>query len=189
MVNLLKPNFVEDRGYCYDKEDYFLFVGRLSEEKGILQSIQACIKTKSNLKIAGTGPLKEEIKSLSAQYPFIEYLDFQTESQLQQLYLKAKALITASQMYETFGLVIIEAFSCGTPVIAPNFGTASKLVTHKVNGELYATREKEGLSNAIESFKKNRGIALQQSARDIFVQKYSKERNLDRLEYLYDSVS
>lgn len=185
----VKPNFVEDRGYSYEKEDYFLFVGRLSEEKGVLEVIEACVKTQSRLKIAGTGPLEATVNKLSLKYPFIEYFGFQNNIQLKGLYLKAKALITASKMYETFGLVIIESFSYGTPVITPNFGTASKIVTHGITGMYYDSATEGSLVTAINFIKLSVGNQFQINARNAFVNRFLKDRNVAMLKNIYAAVT
>lgn len=182
---VVKPNFVEDRGYRYDKKDYFLFVGRLSEEKGILYIIEGCIKTKSRLKIAGQGPLEEAVRNYAAQYDFIEYYGFQNQEELRELYLHAKALITASQMYETFGLVITEAFSYGTPVIAPDFGAARHLVKEDYNGALYDKKDLDSMIKVLTHFKKDK-TPLNKGARLSFEKEYSESKNLELLLQIYN---
>ena len=183
----IKPNFVEDYGFTYEKEDYFLFVGRLSLEKGILEVIAACIKNGTRLKVAGTGPLMDHIKKISLEHSYIECLGFQNTAQLQGLYLKAKALITASKMYETFGLVIIESFSYGTPVLTPQSGTASTIVTHGVNGICYDATEGDSLVTAINHIKMNVGTQFQMNARKTFENFFVKERNAQMLKNIYIS--
>lgn len=185
----IKPNFVEDRGYTYEKENYFLYVGRLSLEKGILDVIEACVRTNTRLKIAGTGPLIEHIKEMSLQHTFIECLGFQTSIQLQNLYLNAKALITASKMYETFGLVIIESFSFGTPVITPNSGTASTIVTHEINGVCYDSGVEDSLATAINLIKLDSGNQFQKNARNTFINLFLKDRNVEMLKKIYAAVT
>lgn len=185
---VIKPNFVDDRGYSYEKEDYFLFVGRLSEEKGVLEILDACIKTNSSLKIVGEGPLEDQIKLTIEGYKNIEFLGFQNTKQLSQEYLKAKALINGSKMYETFGLTIIEAFSFGTPVITPSFGNAGKLITHTVNGIHYDHLEKGSLEKVLMSFDKNDLKNLNKEARKTFKKDFTAIKNKELLEKIYNNV-
>lgn len=184
----IKPNFVVDRGYTYDKENFFLFVGRLSQEKGIMNIIKACINTNSALKIVGTGPLEHQIRQLAIQYDFIDILGYKSELELQEYYLKAKALITASKMYETFGLVIIEAFSCGTTVIAPDLGAASTIIISGENGLLYDLTQKDSLEKTINNFDSTNQRELQENARKCFEYSFKKAINFEKLNNIYDNV-
>ena len=184
----IKPNFTEDNGYLYDKEEYVLYVGRLSEEKGILNIIKACIKSETRIKVAGTGPLKEYVGNLANNHNNIEVLGFQNQEQLSKLYKKAKALVTASKMYESFGLVIIESFSYGTPVIAPAFGNAGELVTDKYNGLHYDLNNVEDLENTINKLNDANQESLRRNARKTFLEKYTREENVSRLMKIYKSV-
>lgn len=185
---VIKPNFTEDKGFSNKKENYMLYVGRLSKEKGVHNIIEACIRANKTLKIAGTGPLKEEIVNLSRVHQEIEYLGFQEEEQLTILYKNAQALITASQMYESFGLVIIESFSYATPVIAPSFGNAGQLVTDHYNGLHYELDNIDDLVEVIQKIDLTDQEKLQSNARKTFLEKYSKEENRSQLVTIYESV-
>lgn len=184
---IVKPNFVKDRGYSYEKEDYFLYVGRLSEEKGIIEIVNAFIDSGKPLRIAGEGPLSDMISTKIEKYPHIKLLGFQNQDELSELYLKAKALVTGSKMYETFGLNVIEAFSFGTPVIAPDFGNAGQLVTHNYNGLHYDLNDNDGLANVLKAFS-DTDHSLSANARKTFLETFTKETNLLQLEAIYKTV-
>ncbi|TVZ52667.1 glycosyltransferase family 4 protein [Dokdonia sp. Hel_I_53] len=185
---IVKPNFVKDRGYSYEKEDYFLYVGRLSEEKGIIEIVNAFIDSGKPLRIAGEGPLSDMINTKIEKYPHIKLLGFQNQDELSELYLKAKALVTGSKMYETFGLIIIEAFSFGTPVIAPNFGNVGSLVTTNIDGVLYDHLDASSLQESFEKFDFLDQEKLRKNARATFEKNFTSGQNLNQLEAIYKSV-
>ncbi|WP_396597666.1 glycosyltransferase family 4 protein [Dokdonia sp. R86516] len=185
---IVKPNFTEDRGYLYDKENYMLFVGRLSDEKGIVNVIEACIKANKRLKIAGTGPLHEVVENYSHLHNNIEFVGNQDGEELSSLYKNAQALITASKMYETFGLVIIESFSFGTPVIAPSFGNGGQLVKDQYNGLHYTLDDIDNLVEAIEKTDYLDQETMRNNARETFLKNYTAQQNVLKLLDAYKSV-
>lgn len=132
----LKPNFVPIPIVNKDvvREDYYLFIGRLSEEKGINVLLEAFRHSPYYLKIAGEGPLIEQVKDLCSSNTRISYLSSLNKSEVQQYMQRCSALVFPSIWYETFGLVIVEAFSVGTPVITSNIGAAQKIVVEGYNG-------------------------------------------------------
>jgi glycosyltransferase involved in cell wall biosynthesis len=105
------------------KEPFALFVGRLVEEKGIYQLIQISKLLKKSgiyIKIIGKGPLESIIK----KSPNIQYEGYVSKYKLVELYNQASVLVLPSipvkGWTELFGITIIEALACGTPVIASN---------------------------------------------------------------------
>lgn len=137
---VVKPNFVQSPLVEKDfkMRESFLFVGRLSEEKGIKVLIEAFSNSSLKLKIAGSGPLKEYVVNACSENDNIEYLGNLSKSQVEEYMHDSTALIFSSIWYETFGLVIVEAFSLGLPVIASNIGAAKVLVQHGYNGRHFA---------------------------------------------------
>lgn len=113
---------------------HFLYVGRLTEEKGVKVLLDAFADTEMPLKIAGTGPLQELVVRYASQYPNIEYLGQQSKEQISDLLDCTAALLFPSLWYETFGMVVIEAFAMGVPVIASDLGNMKAMVTDAYNG-------------------------------------------------------
>lgn len=186
---VIKSNFAPDQIPLFEKQDYFLFVGRLSEEKGIRTVVNAFIHTGDVLRIAGNGPLLPWLTQVSQNNGNIEVLGFQTQQQLKQLYANARALVYASKWYETFGLVIIEAFSFGTPVIAPDFGNAGIFIEEGLNGLKYKINSLDHLIKTIDEFKQNSDEErLRQGARQSYLKNFTPQHNLKALEDIYLSV-
>ncbi|WP_299820559.1 glycosyltransferase family 4 protein [uncultured Pontibacter sp.] len=188
---VVKPNFSEDMGVGEEnREDYYLYIGRLTPEKGIETLLKAQQLNPFNLKIVGDGPLRSMVAQQAAKQPGVEYLGFRKREEAMQLLKKAKALIFSSEWMETFGMTIVEAFATGTPVIAANIGGAAHLVQHKYNGLHYTPQNAQELAEQIEVLEQNPVLAheLGKNARTTYEQQYTSEVNYKLLLQVYQSA-
>jgi glycosyltransferase involved in cell wall biosynthesis len=117
-----------------------LFVGRLVEEKGVLELIDVAKKIKACQKnvefwFVGQGPLRSYLDKLKKQLP-IRYLGYIDNTLLPKVYQEADILVLPSKGEELFGIVLIEAMSCGLPVIASNRVGPREIITHGHDGFL-----------------------------------------------------
>ncbi|HXB94112.1 MAG TPA: glycosyltransferase family 4 protein, partial [Puia sp.] len=114
----IKPNFFSAEGLRvsaadrFDPRSGFLFVGRLSPEKGIHLLLDSFRNSPFTLRIIGDGPLRAEVEACAAEYSNIHYLGHQDKQQIIGHLHAAEALIFTTIGFEQFGLVIIEAFFC-----------------------------------------------------------------------------
>jgi len=137
------PHFVQQKppfDFVKKTGDYALFVGRLDPEKGVKVLLEAWCLLDFPLKIRGAGRLDEKAKDFVRQNGLdnVEFLGRMDEQELSELIGNARFLIMPSEgYYETFGLVIIEAYSRGVPVVASNIGVAPELVSDKQTGLLF----------------------------------------------------
>lgn len=121
-----------------DHEDYLLFAGRLTPDKGVKEAISVAKQTGKRLFIIG--PVPDAYQEYFNQYVKPElndkilYLGFMEQEQLIKYYQKASALLLPLQGPETFGLVMIEAMACGTPVIALRRGPVPEIVVDGKTG-------------------------------------------------------
>jgi len=190
---VVKPNFVDpDPGQEKDKEEFALFVGRLSVEKGIDTLIAACqsLGKQIPLKIVGEGPLQNQVMEASQQFPWIEWLGFKSLSEVYALMGKAKVLIFPSKWYETFGRVAVEAFARGTPVIASRIGAIAEIVEHGRTGLHFRPGDCEDLACQLDWALSNPAklVEMGHEARAEFEAKYTAEDNYKRLIEIYQSV-
>ena len=127
-------NFTEDVKKDFGKkEDYILFFGRLSIEKGLDIFLKVCKRfPEQKFKIAGDGPLANECKNLTN----VQYLGMLTGECLQETIAKAKLVLYPSVCYENCPLSILEAISLGTPVISSSRGGSMELIEVGKTGEL-----------------------------------------------------
>lgn len=119
-------------------QPYFLFVGRLEKLKG-LQTIIPIFREygKAQLWIAGTGSYEPTLRRLAGDNDDIRFLGHLSEQALRQIYGNAVAVIAPSLCYETFGQVVVEAFSQHTPALVRNLGAMPELIEESGGGVIY----------------------------------------------------
>lgn len=128
------------------EEEYVLFFGRLSEEKGLTPFLEACRNLPDiKFKIAGTGPLAEQCKGIKN----VEYVGFKTGKDLELLISQAQFSIYPSIWYENCPLSILESQSLGTPVITANYGGMKELIENGETGILIDQINPQILKEAI----------------------------------------
>lgn len=107
-----------------EKDDYYLFIGRLNQDKGYSIAQEVCQKLGKRLIVAGQGNFSG----------YGEYIGVVGVEKRGELMSKAKAVFVPSLYIEPFGGVHAEAMLCGTPVITTNFGVFTETVVNGVNG-------------------------------------------------------
>lgn len=122
-------------------QDYFAFLGRISPEKGIYFAIQAARQAKIELRIAAKIDLVDQEFYRTKIKPLIDgkqikYVGELTHQQKIIFLKNARALINPTNWQEPFGLVMIEAMACGTPVIGTRRASAPEIVIDGKTGFL-----------------------------------------------------
>jgi glycosyltransferase involved in cell wall biosynthesis len=121
---------------------FFLFVGRLELIKGLDDVIRAFHRIDgADLLVAGDGEYGATLKALAAGNPRIRFLGRVDPDRLPGYYRAALALVVPSVCFETFGIILIEAFRQGTPVVARRLGPFPEIVQAAAAGELFDTEE------------------------------------------------
>ena len=121
---------------------YFLFVGRLEKIKGLQDVFPAFDKyPDADLLILGDGDYTDELKALARDNPRIKFLGRKSLDELNAYYRGALGLIVPSVCYETFGIILIESFRIGTPVIARRLGPFPEIVEAADAGALFETED------------------------------------------------
>jgi glycosyltransferase involved in cell wall biosynthesis len=119
---------------------YFLFVGRLERIKGLDDVIPVFERyPDADLLVAGDGDHASALKRLAEGNPRIMFLGSIDAETLEHYYRHAVALIVPSVGFETFGIVLIEAFKQATPVIARRIGPFPEILQQSCGGELFET--------------------------------------------------
>ena len=143
-------HFVNENKYNNNYKKYYLFMGRLSEEKGINTLLESFKKLKElELVIIGDGPMREYVETFIKENELdnICYLGFKNGLEKEELIKSAYALIVPSEWDEPFGRIVIESNSYGTPVIASARGGLSELI---IEGETGYTFNSNDLGSLIE---------------------------------------
>lgn len=125
------------------KEDYVLYFGRFSKEKGIENILNA--KSVSFV-CAGTGPLEDEMNA-----PHIKNVGFKTGAELEDLIRKAKCSVYPSIWYENCPFSVMESIMYGTPVVGANIGGIPELIDDGKTGVLFEAGNTDDMIRAINS--------------------------------------
>lgn len=191
----VKTNFVES-GPAPERSPgaYALYVGRLSEEKGVrvLLAAWAGLRQEIPLKIVGDGPLRGLIAEavLSQDSGPVEWLGQLPQTEIASLMRGAYSLVVPSICFENFPMAIAEAFACGLPVIASDLGAMAEIVADRKTGLRFSPGNAEDLAAKIEwAWTHPQEIAVMgHAARTEFEAKYTAAAALERLEKVYKSV-
>lgn len=189
----VKPNFTNNSSELTEitRDDHFLFIGRLSEEKGIQTLIDAFKASNHQLRIAGDGPMKEQVLVAQNEFDNIQYLGSLSKEEVISELQRTQALIFPSIWFEGMPMTIIESLGCGTPVIASNLGAMKSMIQENKNGFLFIPRESKDLLLKIEQFvalTKEEKIAMQENAFNTFKQNYSVDKQMEYFKDIYQGI-
>jgi glycosyltransferase involved in cell wall biosynthesis len=121
---------------------YFLYVGRLETIKGVDELVDAFASYgDADLLVIGDGSHAAALSARAAGNPRIRFLGRVPADELGPYYQHAISLIVPSVCFETFGIILIEAFSHATPVIARRLGPFPEIVEQSGGGALFDTAE------------------------------------------------
>ena len=151
---VVKNNFMlEQKEYTANKEiaDYYCFVGRLSQEKGVETLLNAAMELPYKLKVAGSGPLEEEFRNKYSSDK-IEFLGQISREEVVTLLSNAMFSVVPSEWYENNPGSVIESLCMGTPVIGSKIGGIPELISED-SGLLFDTFNKDSLKQAIIQMK------------------------------------
>jgi glycosyltransferase involved in cell wall biosynthesis len=110
------------------KEDYYAFLGRIDDYKGILTLCKAANQLSYKLKVIGGGPLLNVLRETYKDHPHLEFLGQRTWEELAPILAHAKFMVLPSECSENNPLTVIEAQSLGTPVLGARIGGIPELI-------------------------------------------------------------
>jgi glycosyltransferase involved in cell wall biosynthesis len=184
----VKPNFVpRPRRRRASAGSRFLFLGRLSPEKGVDVLLDAWAPELGQLLIVGDGPSRRELEALAAHHgDSVRFAGSQPRERCMELLADTRALIVASRAYETFGLAVVEAYAHGVPAVAPALGGFTDLIREGRTGLLFSPGDPDDLHRKLlqiadpeQSMEMGRGAWCRYEAA------YTPERNLATLVAIY----
>jgi glycosyltransferase involved in cell wall biosynthesis len=143
------------------------------------------------LKIAGGGPLEDDVRQAAAVTPGITYLGQVPLAETYELMGRASVLIFPSKWYETFGRTVAEAFAKGTPVIAAKIGSMATMVTHGQTGLHFNPDKPETLVEQIDWMLAHGDDWRQMrvAARKMYEENYTPERNYNIMMDIYERAT
>ena len=192
---VVKPNFVHpDLKPKNGPGSHALYVGRLSEEKGLRVLLAAWGRLRKSipLRIAGDGPMREEmaaeikVKKLQS----VELLGHASTSEIGTLMHGARFLVVPSIWYEGFPVTIAEAFASGLSVVASRLGSMAEIITDGENGLHFAPGDAAELAERV-AWAWNHPEEMEtmgRAARAEYEAKYAAERNYQMLLQIYETV-
>lgn len=169
---------------------YFLFVGRLELLKGLQTLIAIWDRVPDfDLLVAGTGTDEARLRASAASNPRIKFLGPLPQAELGSLYVHAVGCLVPSVTYETFGIVIIEAFARKTPVIVRDLGALPEVVDDSGGGFVYRTDAE--LLHAIAELRRSPQLRseLGQKGYEAFVRLWSREAHMRQYFDLLQDIS
>jgi glycosyltransferase involved in cell wall biosynthesis len=177
----VKPNFIFDTEAGEGSGGFALFVGRLTEEKGIRTLLNAWAKVGAAvpLKIIGEGPLQGLVEAATARNEAIEYLGRKTLPEVLDYLGRAMFLVFPAEWLEPFGRAIAEAYSKGTPVIGAETLSIRDMIEDSHTGVLYKSGHCEDLAARVLSLAADpeRLRQMRVNARQRYLRDYTEEVN------------
>ena len=190
----VKPNFLFNttKPLISKSTDYAIYVGRLSEEKGLKTLLNAWQDVRFPLVIIGDGPLRPFLENRIRQ-SFLKQVKlhgFQDQDQLKKSFSKALFFILPSECYEGFGRTLMEAYSMGVPVLASRLGSLEELIHNNQTGSLFSPGDSKDLAEKANRLVENRPKTLEmgENARKVFEEEYTSEKNYSILMDIYQKV-
>jgi glycosyltransferase involved in cell wall biosynthesis len=190
----VKPNFAPEAAVTVlpaTARRGFVFVGRLSPEKGIACLIEAWRDCCLPLTIVGGGPLEDLVRAAADANPAIKFVGQQPPERVFGEMSVAKAVLVPSTCYENFPLTVAEAFAHGTPVIASRLGGLQRLIADGQNGFLFTPGGATELRAAVERTSVLDGFSLNAMisfAHAYYVQHLTPAASLAHLTTIYSAV-
>jgi glycosyltransferase involved in cell wall biosynthesis len=184
---VVKPNFVDFPAPEVRDRAGFLFVGRLSTEKGVDVLVKAAASLDDALvRVAGTGPEGFRLAGVAG----VTSLGALPGEGIRQEMAGASALILPSIWYENFPRTLVEAFGCGLPVIASRIGALAELVEDGVTGLLFEPDNAKDLAEKMRWARQHPDEMAQmgRNARILYEAEFTAERNYQQLMAIYEDA-
>lgn len=173
------------------KEDYFLYCGRLSREKGILTLVKAFQKANTSrpLYIVGEGPMYSEIEQLIQNNGLVEkikLLGYKTGNELETLKKNCFCYCLPSEWYENCPYAVMEGMAYGKPAIVSELGGLPELVANGITGFVVPSGNVAALAVALSSSEKkewNSQLIFRRA-----IEQFGTDHYLDRLLEIYGEL-
>jgi len=195
----VKPNFYAsppDMLPWGRREDKIVFIGRLGEEKGVEVLLQAWRDWGADaplLEVIGDGPLRKALAETASRYGLEDRVVFRGQlpfDDAQRSFSHARLLVLPSLWFETFGMVVCEAFALGVPVAASRIGPLPDIVEEETAGALFDPGNAADLLRVVRNLwvDQERLAAMGLGARELFEEKYTADANYRMLMEIYKAA-
>lgn len=175
--------------YSESGDNYLLWLGRIRRKKGIKEAVETAVISGERLIISGVidNPeeekfFNEEVKPQIEKHPNIEFIGPANHAKKVELYRQAKTFLFPVTWEEPFGLTMVEALSCGTPVIGFRRGAVPEIIKDGENGYVVET-----VTQMVEKIKVIEQIS-RQNCRKSVEERFTVEKMVDGYEQLYSQL-
>ena len=178
------------------KKPYVLFLGRLSRQKGVFETVRGSDSFPKNIKLVlvtsradEKGIENELAKEVHKRENIIWINKMLTEDEAVALYSSAE-VFTSPSIYEPFGIVNLEAMACGTPIVSTKVGGIKDVVLDGKTGILVGPKNQEEVAEAVNKLLADKELAkrMGEKGRERVEKKFSWERVAERTLALYKSI-
>ncbi len=193
----IKPNFIAapavHSASSNGTNNYILYIGRLSAEKGLWTLVRAFERLgEAVLRIVGAGPLEDSLKTYVRDKGLrnIEFQGYRQGREKCELLKNSLFTVVPSEWYETFGLVVLEAYAAGKPVLGARLGSLPWIIEENKSGILFEPGNVDDLVNKVV-YLLNRPDEVDRMgkyARSLFESTYSPEACYQKLMGIFSSV-
>lgn len=179
--------------------DYFLFFGRIAEEKGVETLVDAFARGQAEwrrrgikLRIVGSGPswsgIEARIRAAGLE-TLVEYLGPKYGEELRTLVRESLGVVVPSVWYEVAGIVLMEAGALGKPVVASRIGGIKEIVADGETGYLFTPGDSADLADKLLAIADSRDLEkMGRSARSRILSRYGEKEHIDRLLGIYNRL-
>jgi glycosyltransferase involved in cell wall biosynthesis len=166
-----------------------LYLGRLSQEKGLRTLIRAATKARANILLAGDGPEANSLRSLAGELAApVRFLGHVAQSDLPAVMEQVSSVILPSECYENAPLSIMEGSAAGIPVIGSRIGGIPELIHEGVTGATFAAGSTEELAARLAEFSQmplSKLRSIGEAGREWMASEFSERAFVDRTLALY----
>lgn len=169
-------------------ETFAIFVGRLSEEKGISSLLEAArLMATVKIKIIGTGPMEAAVREAALLAPNVQFLGPLPHSRTIEEMRRASVLIFPSLWYEIQPMTILEALACGVPVVATCLGEREEILKSGGAGCLFKPGDAKDLAAKVLRLMSEPRLRrdMSSAARELFNSRYSTQKSYEDLMQIY----
>lgn len=178
----------------YDNKGYFLYIGRLSKEKGVHYLLEAFkdLPKDINLHIVGSGAREKYLKEYVQKNNMtnVKFFGFLNHEEARKQYKDCIASIIPCNWFETFGMTIIESYINGKPVIGSKIAAIPEIIENNKTGFLFEPGNINQLKEAILTYWNNKQLSVEhgKNAYEKAIKKYTQEVYLKNLLEIYEGA-